>query len=257
MKVVSWNIAGGHIFLGGVEDVRSYEEEDLSYFIDRLRETDADIICLQETHTPTDNSHHHAQIIARDLEYKNFINHPYTDRESHIKEGNYSSLSTLSRHPIQSSRFHALPNPSLTITRPNGELWISYTEGLLIGEINYNGVEINIANILLIPFHYFERDFAEPEFNSIREDIVKALLPLLDKPTLAIGDYNLNNLKKYFPELFENKRYNEVFEDIETAPGRGQQDHILYSFHWNVERYKVDREVNADHYPCSAELTLK
>lgn len=166
-------------------------------------------------------------------------------------------ISVLSRYPIQSSRFYALPNPNLTIIRPNGELWISYTEGLLTGEINYEGVEINIANILLIPFHYFKRDFAEPEFDSIRENIVEILLGLLDKPTLAIGDYNLHDLKRHFPELFENGKYEEVFENIETAPGRGQQDHILYSHHWRLKEYEVNEEVNADHYLCSTTLDLK
>lgn len=257
MKIVSWNIAGGHTFLGGAENVRSYEKEDLDYFINILKEVGADVVCLQETHTPTDGKPYHAQVIAQELGYGDFINHTLTERESHIKEGYYSSISTLSRFPIKTSRFHALPNPNLTITRPNGELWISYTEGILLGEINYNGVGVNIANILLIPFHYFERDFAEPEFNNIREEIVRVLLSLLDKPVLAIGDYNLDNLKKYFPELFENKKYIEAFENIETAPGRGQQDHILYSHQWSLKEYGVNKEVNADHYLCSATLDLK
>ncbi|MDO8655329.1 MAG: endonuclease/exonuclease/phosphatase family protein, partial [bacterium] len=70
MKVVSWNIAGGHIFTGKIADASSYEEENLEYFIDILRERNADIVLLQESHTPIKGGEKsQGTLIAEELGY--------------------------------------------------------------------------------------------------------------------------------------------------------------------------------------------
>jgi hypothetical protein len=65
MKVISWNIAGGHKFVGSVSDAATYEVEDLDYFIKNLTAEKGDLLGLQEVHTPTDeHEQSQASIIA-------------------------------------------------------------------------------------------------------------------------------------------------------------------------------------------------
>lgn len=252
MKIVSWNIAGGHTFRGRVEDASSYEKEDLDYFIDQLTVLEPEIISLQEAHTPTDQTHSsQAQTIAQNLGYE-FVNHPYSDR-SHIKQGQRLSLATISKFPIEKSYFHLLPNPNLKTVRPNGDVWVSLDVGFLVTEVDYRGLKVNVGNCHMVPYHYFGRDFLE--FEDIRNAISGFLISLSERPTLVAGDFNYNNLRELLPTIFENGRYQESFEGIETAPGRGQQDHILYSKDWTLGNYEV-RKLDADHYLCASEFNF-
>jgi hypothetical protein len=107
----------------------------------------------------------------------------------------------------------------------------------------------------MVPFHYFKRDFIESEFEPIRRSIAEFYKSLANKPTIAGVDFNYNDLKKLLPQIFEDDLYREAFEGIETAPGRGQQDHILFSKDWRFEKYEV-RKVTADHFICIADLEL-
>ncbi|HXS15301.1 MAG TPA: hypothetical protein VN711_04175, partial [Candidatus Saccharimonadales bacterium] len=111
---------------------------------------------------------------------------------------------------------------------------------------------IYVVNGHLVPFHYFERDFSESEFDPIREAITKILLPLATKPTIIAADFNFDNLEQRLPELFPT--YKEVFSEP-TTPTRGQQDHILISSHWNVESAIVKKSIS-DHFLCSTQITL-
>lgn len=253
MKIVSWNIAGAHTFKGRVEDASSYEKEDLEYFISQLVSLNADIISLQESHTPLmGDEPPQAEIIARNLGYKFVINHPYFDR-SHIKQGQRLSLAIISKAPVENSYFHLLPNPNLRVVRPNGDVWVTFDAGFLVVSLGYKGTTINVANCHMIPFHYFNRDFLE--FDGIKNDASDFLRGLAQEPTLVTGDFNYNDLRKLLPDVLESMYY-EAFEGIETAPERGQQDHILFSKHWNLRGYDV-RKANSDHYLCVAELALK
>lgn len=254
MKIVSWNIAGGHTFSGTVEDALNYDRENLKHFELQIKQINPDIIGLQEAHThDTDDEQTHVNILAKNLGYKNFANHPYG--RSHIKAGNRLSLATLSRFPIINSFFHQLPNPNLTIKRSNGDTWVTFDVGFLISMISYNGQQIVVMNCHLAPFHYFGREYDEPEFQNIRDDITELFISFSDKPTLVLGDFNYANLRKILPEVFEQQNYEEAFENVETTPGKGQQDHILFTKHWKLEKYEI-KKANSDHHMCTADFDL-
>ena len=254
MRIVSWNIAGGHTFEGKVEDASSYDRENLDYFIEQLERVQPDIISLQEAHTPVDqNSDSQAQTIAGALGYEFVVNHPYFDR-SHIEQQQRLSLAIISKFPIQKSYYHLLPNPNLRTVRPNGDVWITFDAGFLVVTGDYKGAEFNVANCHMVPYHHFNRDFLE--FGAIRDDASEFLIGLSQQPALVTGDFNYNNLRRLLPRVFENGTYNESFEGVETVPGRGQQDHILFSNKWNLRKYEV-RKGEADHYLCVAELKLE
>jgi endonuclease/exonuclease/phosphatase family metal-dependent hydrolase len=252
MKILSWNIAGGHTFTGAVEDSLNYEQDNLLYFEQQIQRVNPHIVALQEAHT-NDEDHEQTQvgIIAKNLDYKYFENHPYG--RSHIKEGNKLSLATLSKFPIVNSFFHKIPNPNLTTVRPNGDTWVTFDVGFLISTISYNEQEITVMNCHLAPFHYFKRDYNELEFQNIRDDITNLLMKFSKKPTIVLGDFNYAELRKILPEIFLNEDYREAFENVETTPGKGQQDHILYTSQWNLEKHEI-RKANSDHHLCIADF---
>ncbi len=251
MRVLSWNIAGGHTFSGSISDAMTYEEENLDYFIYQIKNTDADIVFLQETHATEKTSQ--GQIITKRLAYKYFREHTYI--KSHIKKDSQLTLATLSKYPIHSSYFHAAPNPNLTIKRPNGQRWVTYDMGFLVTEMSFNDRKVNFANCHFLPFHYFKRDFLEPAFQNIRENISSFLIRAAEKPSIFGGDYNYSDLRKIVQGVFTNSLYKDAFANVDTTPGKGQQDHILYSHQWNLVGFQVEK-VTADHYKCIADFTL-
>lgn len=254
MKFICWNIAGGHMFRKSLEDAISYDEENLDYFIEKLRNENADVIVLQEAHTPVGKGEAiQSEIIAKRLGYSFIANHPYG--RSHIKNGQQLSLSTLSKFPITHSDFHKIPNPGLSIARPNGDKWVSFDVGFLVCEIDYNGTLVNIANGHMAPFHYFKRDFSEPDFQNVRSAISELCISLSERPTLMGADLNYNNVVALFPDIYKNDLYREAFIGIETTPGRGQQDHVLFSRQWHLINSEV-KKVEADHFLCLTEVGL-
>lgn len=105
----------------------------------------------------------------------------------------------------------------------------------------------------MVPFHYFKRDFAEPDFQNVRNAIGELCVSLVERPTLIGADFNYNNVAVLLPDIFVNNLYQEAFADIETTPGRGEQDHILFSRQWHSISSEV-KKVEADHYLCLAEV---
>lgn len=254
MKVVTWNIAGCHKFRGriGIGEASYYEEQDFDYFAEILKLTNADFIGLQESFTSVDGNEVQAEKLAKKLNYPYWQNHAYG--ESHYKDKNRLSLGNLSHFPIIEKYYHLLPNPRISILRPNGQTWRSFDVGFLVSVIKHQDKVINFANCHLVPLHYFKKDFADKEFDIVRADLTKFAIGLLKNPTILLGDFNYAHLDKVFPELFNNG-YKDAF-NTETAPGKGQQDHILFSHHWKLNTATVEK-FEADHYLCQSVLHLK
>jgi endonuclease/exonuclease/phosphatase family metal-dependent hydrolase len=251
MKIASWNIAGCHKFKGRIEDASSYDEQDFNYFAEILEKTKTNFIALQESFSFPDGGISQTEQFAVKLGYKNWSNHAYGD--SHYNDNKKLSLGNITNLPVEKTYFHLLPNPNISVTRPNGQVWISFDVGFLVSQIEYESRKVNIANCHLVPLHYFKKDFIDSEFIAVREDISKFALELSENPTILLGDFNYANLQKVLPMIYENG-YKDAFS-AETAPGKGQQDHIVFSKHWNLKKYQV-LKFEADHYLCEAELSL-
>lgn len=255
MKLLSWNIAAGHIFKKNISNAlhhENYDVEDLNYFVNEIKKADAEVVFLQETHSDSEKSQ--GKIFAEKLSYQFYREHSYG--KSHIEKGQQLTLVTLSRYPIQSSFFHGLPNPNLTIQRPNGEEWVTLDMGFLVTEISMHNTSVNFANCHLIPLHYFKRHFAEPDFQNMRDDLSEFLTTLAQKPAIAGGDYNYADLEQIIPSVFTDNLFTEAFVKTETAPGKGQQDHIIFTPQWNLDTVLLEK-VHADHYKCIIEVSLK
>lgn len=251
MKIASWNIAGCHKFNGTISDSLTYDKEDLGYFSNKLKQENLDFIGLQESLTSIQNPRERqADDLAVNLKMKVLGNQPYG--KSHFKNSHSLSLSNLSTLEHIKTYFHLWPNPGVTVIRPNGDTWVCYDVGALVSEVKYENHIINLVNTHLTPFQYFNRDYKEPVFMAQRKDISEFLISLQPNPTIVTGDFNYANLELVFPMIFNN--YQEAFK-TETAPGKGQQDHILYSNHWKLESYEIQKH-QADHYLCKVELSL-
>ena len=253
--MLSWNIAGCHKFLGDVNDGLSYEKEDLDYFKNAIKDQNFEIICLQEVLAPFDlKQKNQTTEIAEKIGLGYFASQNYG--KSHLKKDNYFSLGNISKYRILKSYYHKLSNPNLTVKKDNGDTWITFDVGFLVSEINYNGRIINVVNGHLTPYHYFKRNFMEVDFKKIREEIEELFLSLLDHPTLVGADFNYENLNELIPGVFDKNKYKESFMGIETARGKGQQDHLLYSHHWKMNKYSV-KKYDSDHHQCISEFELK
>lgn len=254
MKLALWNIAGGFpLITRGQEWSRdNYKEEDIEAFIPPLQKTGADIFCLQEVHAESPTDSQQITALCESLQAKPTKLYTYSNN-SHIKPGSHLAMAILSKLPITKTIMQKLPNPHLTITRPDGSIWKSLDCGFIISEIEYAGQKIHIVDGHLVPFHYYGRDFSDSAFDFIRDAIAEILLPLSDKPTVIAADFNFDGLERLLPKLFPT--FTEVFHE-QTTPTKGQQDHILVSSHWNVLDFKVKKEVS-DHFLCTAEIELK
>jgi endonuclease/exonuclease/phosphatase family metal-dependent hydrolase len=250
-------VGGCRKFHGTIQDGNSFEEkEDTSYFSNELASHHADFVALQEPLTPKDTGAlTQTAKINNILRYKYFENHPFTIRESHIEKGAYLSIGNIANLDVIKTYFHATPNPNLKKVRPNGDTWLTLDYGFLVSEVKYQNIEIAIANTILVPFHYFDRSITDGEFQYIRDDITDFFLKLSQKPSIVLGDFNFAKLKDTLPQIFESSLFSEAFENVETAPGKGQQDHILFSRQWKLLN-KAIKKLEADHYLCEAELEL-
>jgi endonuclease/exonuclease/phosphatase family metal-dependent hydrolase len=257
MKIVSWNVGGCHRFVGDIQKGGTYEEENIPYFCKQLETRNADFLALQEVLTYKDPKvPTQSQVISHTLGFKNQVSHPYTFHSAIMDTDAYISLGNISFANVKNTYFYLTPNPNLKIVRANGDEWSTLDAGFLISEFTYKGTDIIVANCHLLALHYFKRSWVETEFQNVKDDITKLLLSFLKKPTIVLGDFNYANLREIYPKIFKDGGYSEAFENVETAPGKGQQDHILYSPHWKLNSYNLSR-LEADHYLCEANLELK
>lgn len=256
MRIASWNIAGGRTITSQNSDALTVnnDREQIGYFVKALCNTHPQVIALQEVHKPLDASRlAQSDNIAEELGMQVTTAQSYGN--SHIEQGQQLSLANLSEYPIKKTIFHLLPNPNLTVNRSDGQVWRTLDVGFLISDIDYQGETIRIANGHMIPLHYFDRNYLEPEFQPVRDDLTGLFTQIADVPTIIAGDFNYPDLNKLIPGVFANNLYLEAFRE-DTTPIKGQQDHVLLSQHWTLKKSEV-KKVDTDHYLCIIDGQLR
>ncbi|HLD21327.1 MAG TPA: endonuclease/exonuclease/phosphatase family protein [Patescibacteria group bacterium] len=242
MNIATWNIGSGFIS----EDRTNYDRENLSYVISELQQAQCDLIFLQEVDSSSSNATDtQAHTIAHALHFPVVISHPL--HPNHLKAGRELSIAILSKFPLHTTRFHAVPNPHITATGPNGKSWSSFDKGFLIATMEYENSLVNVVCGHMLPFHKFKRNFTEEEFSNIRVDIEQTLLSLPSRPTIMGVDMNFGDLHVLTPALFD--RFVDVFSE-DTTPDYGQSDHILLSKDWDIKSHAI-LPGKADHYLCT------
>jgi endonuclease/exonuclease/phosphatase family metal-dependent hydrolase len=253
IKIASWNIAGG--FPLGTLKQFDYSAKDISYFIEQLRLVNADVVCLQEAHTPDDETRSNAQEIADELGYPYVFNS--VSSPSHIEKGNMLSTAILSKLPLSDERCVFYPDPSEPLVwrngRPAGE---THKKNLQVVSLEH----FSIANTQMLPIHLFRLEYDDGEVGSELARVVNEVMTQnVANPVLWCGDFNFEDPLSIYPHLNDLKLA-EALPDTDTRPSvegaKKRTDHIFYSPEFTLLRSDVI-VVNADHYLCWAEFELK
>lgn len=253
IKIASWNIAGGH----SVSSLQQfdYTPEDLNYFIEQLRTVDADIVCLQESHTPEDGSTSNAHAIAHVLGYSYVLNSPSSP--SHIEEGSKLGTAILSKTPFSREQVVLYPYPAARL------FWKDSLAAVDRHEKNLQVVQIEkflVANNQMLPIHLFGLSYDdEKEGGELARGINETMVANVACPVLWCGDFNFENPLSIYPHL-NTLQLTEALPGKDTRPSVGgakrRADHIFYSPEFRLLASDV-MTVNADHYLCWAEFELE
>ena len=131
--------------------------------------------------------------------------------KSWVVEGKFYGLAIFSRFPFLDHNVEKLPNPNLTITKPNGDFWYTHDKVFQKAVLDVNGIAIQIINLHAFPFYAFNRRIDEPDFDAFRNHMAHRLIET-DLPLIICGDFNNKDvaIDRAFPKLFEQKRLKNV-----------------------------------------------
>lgn len=259
MRIIYSNISGGFIFAGQTYGELLFRRVSLKDYIEYFREKDADIISLSEVHLEDKTGSQMVEHIAKELGM------PYYSAlaldSSHLDTSKQMGMAIISRYPIVSQEELLIPSPGIEVVRPNGEHWKMLDKGGQRVNLEIGGTIVSIINFSYFPFHHFNRRLDEPEFSSLRQQLLQILLNENEtNPTIITGDFNNKNIELgvAFPELFANDRLVEAVEAKTTVVGYDEQlDHILYQpqFYQSSDQYA---ELNgSDHLAIGVTLQPK
>lgn len=195
MRVISWNINGGFP-LKTLEPATYTKEEDLDYFITKLLEYSADIICLQEVHTNQERSQ--AEEIARALG----LAHQFVTvtSPSHVDPDYQLANAVLSRYPFEPKYEIRHPKPAFALNLPllpDGsypKVHDKFTQVLQFENFC-------LANTHLMPLEFFGGSYETPEGKAFARELELLWLEHLSEPLIFCGDFNMATVQKTFPEL--------------------------------------------------------
>lgn len=244
LKIVTWNIGGAHT-VGSAKQF-DYEKEDLPYFVDMLRAQDADIVCLQESHTNDNDSL--AKRLAEQLNLPYVFDSPRSP--SHIDANYQLSNAILSRFPIEHTQHILLPDPPFELFFSNGSkarLFHTYVQVATI-----EGVQI--LNTHLQPLHLFGYSYSEGEGKVFGEACQEVMLHHMNRPLVFAGDFNDPQLEVNFGKMFTDFALSPALDNQPTDIKGNKMDYILYSPEFELTAAEVVKADKADHHLGVAEL---
>ena len=255
LRIATWNIGGGFI---SDNDANHFDNENIDYFVSKLKEIDSDIVCLQEIHLPINPAlPDQSAFLSSSLNLPFREVHPSdSDQVSHLKSDQFLAIALLSRHPVINSQYLSLPNPNLTVISTKGNQWLSHNKGFLKVTLKVGKTIFNVVTGHNVPFHLFKRDFMEPDFTHIRRELEDFILASAQEhPTIVAGDMNYERVEQLLPKVFAHG-FSRSLPNARTEPIRNTQiDHILVSKEWQVIESGVIEGL-ADHFLCYVGLYL-
>ncbi|HEX8762994.1 MAG TPA: endonuclease/exonuclease/phosphatase family protein [Candidatus Saccharimonadales bacterium] len=249
MRVVSWNIAGGHK-MRSAASLFDYAGLDLDYFIDQLRAVLPDIVCLQETHSRPGESI--AADIARALDL------PYVYEvavsPSHIDDRYRLGNAILSRWRLQHVADLTYPFPDFALRFKDGQPAQRHDKMAQLYQLD----GVMIANTQMMPFDVFGVDHKHGAGAQNIQQIEQQLLVALHAPLILCGDLNMKNASKILAKLYAKLSLRDVLPPVPTRPleHRLKSDYILVSPTIMCKKSSVV-PAQADHFLCLADLEAR
>lgn len=252
LKTVQWNIGGGKLLQEDTDPtlLNSYQEDGIDKIIAFLREQDADIITLQETHAAHGTSQ--VETIANALGYPGWVNDEYAD--SHIEAGQRLGQGIISRFELKDHTFEWFTNPNLEITWEDGSIAKSHDKGRTRCSVSVEGHDLIIQTFHAVPYRRFHVTPDSDLAKKILADIASKLS--VDGPGLIQADFNLSveSLRDFMPELFK-EGFEEIIQAVPTSCRGHHSDHVLYRG-LALRNHETINHVTTDHYPIVSEFEV-
>ena len=250
IRIASWNIAGAR----RMQSLKQFDYSgvDIEYFVNCLKEIDADIICLQESHTNDEQSV--AQDIAALLGGMPFV-YNVAVSPSHIDNAFSLGNAILSKTELTHIRDIQYPYPDFDLFFKDGRPAAVHQKMIQIYKYN----NAMIANTQMLPLGIFGKSYASGDGARLAAAIEQLLLDNLTSPLIFCGDMNFDAPHTIYPNLYKQLELNEALPDTLTRPNKTMAkqtpDHIVISSNLAVIQADVV-EVEADHYLCYADIII-
>lgn len=245
MKIVSWNIAGGHTIKSNKRF--DYDEhENAEYFIDHLKAIDADVVCLQESHWHPEKSLSNRIATALNLGFVfETVNSP-SGIDPQFKE----STAILSKNIIEDKAALKLPYPDFELFLPDGTPAAQWDKFLQVCRIN----GIVVGNIHTQPMGYFGFDYHEGQGVEYAAELEKCLTDNMRSPFVLAGDFNTTMAENVFTNFYHDNNLLDALPSSQpTRPSGKHIDYILHTPTFSVKQSDIV-ETSTDHFLCWTEL---
>ncbi len=238
MRIGTWNIGEDERYENGILNLNSYE-----YIVDMIKNSNLDVICLQEAITSSNN----LPAIGKYIKGHTALKYS-TQLElsiSHVDNDNKIGVVICSRYEIDNVENLMFDNPNVTYyNKEKGKTYRPADKGMIMADIN----GIRIATGHGIPFYAFHiekekrHQYCEKLENYIMENCK-------DKAWILLGDLNEDDLNAIFPHI------NNLTKDLVKKPTYKDKiyDHILIS--QSVEKKGLEvLDTCFDHKLCIIEI---
>jgi endonuclease/exonuclease/phosphatase family metal-dependent hydrolase len=254
MRVATWNIAGGCKLQS--KQLFDYQQEDLGYFAEQLQRIDADVICLQESHTNADRSL--ARELAETLGGYHVFDSPMSP--SHINPDYRLSMAMLAKESFEHTNLYTYPDPPFPMYFSDGRAAVRHAKGLQIAR--YKG-EV-ITNTHWLPMLTFGRSYASGVGRKFADELAAVMLAHIPASSIVCGDFNVGeyefdnaltpliealHLQNALPDLSTYYLAGVLRPDTTNAP-----DRIYISSTSHAARGADVIQTETDHYLCWADI---
>jgi len=254
LRTLTWNIGGGKLLTPGADPslIASYGRDGLEEIARAIRESDTDIVALQEVQQV--DGKNQIETIAAIAGYEHYFYDATSD--SHIDEGHQLGHGILSKHPITNHTFGLFNNPKIRIEWEDGSIATSFDKGFSSCEVDIDGHKVSVTSLHLIPFRRFDIQLDSQLAKEVLDD-VSAKLSISTYKAIIMGDFNINDshLATYLPALLTKYSLEEVNINEPTTPKGRSYDHVLFRG-LEYKSKQIDNRVLTDHYPVICEFNL-